>query len=316
MIFSAVCFVPLALFLPETCRKIVGDGSIPPPPLNWSLTDVVRHRRRQKQGITVDEHKQAELRKNYKFQFPNPIPTIKIIFDPASAMILVTTGLSIACFFAIMTGATAALHNVYGFNDIQIALMFCPIGAGGILSAFTTGIVVDWNYRRYARKLNMPVIKNVKQDMSNFPLERARIELSLPLYYLGIVSMIAYGWILSHKVSLAAPIILLFLLGYSFMAAFQILNVLMVDLYPGQAAAAGAANNLVRCEIGAAATAAIAPMGRAMGLGWAYTTLALIAASFTPLLLILMRVGMRWRQEKKVKQEVKEAQRKDREEKN
>jgi MFS family permease len=31
LIFSVFVFVPLALFLPETSRKIVGDGSIPPP---------------------------------------------------------------------------------------------------------------------------------------------------------------------------------------------------------------------------------------------------------------------------------------------
>jgi multidrug resistance protein len=31
LILSVVAFVFLALFLPETCRNIVGDGSVPPP---------------------------------------------------------------------------------------------------------------------------------------------------------------------------------------------------------------------------------------------------------------------------------------------
>lgn len=29
-IFAVVVFIPMLLFFPETCRKIVGDGSIPP----------------------------------------------------------------------------------------------------------------------------------------------------------------------------------------------------------------------------------------------------------------------------------------------
>ena len=31
LILSIAAFIPLFLFLPETCRKIVGNGSVPPP---------------------------------------------------------------------------------------------------------------------------------------------------------------------------------------------------------------------------------------------------------------------------------------------
>lgn len=36
-IFARLFFIPMLLFMPETCRKIVGDGSIPPPSWNRSL---------------------------------------------------------------------------------------------------------------------------------------------------------------------------------------------------------------------------------------------------------------------------------------
>lgn len=110
---------------------------------------------------------------------------------------------------------------------------------------------------------------------------------------------------MDKKVSLAGPAILLFFMGYSITAAYQILNVLMVDIYPGRPATATAASNIVRCELGAAASAAIVPMAQAMGNGWSYTLLALLFVAYSPALLWIMKSGMKWRQAKKVKEDRK-----------
>ncbi|KIX07002.1 uncharacterized protein Z518_04978 [Rhinocladiella mackenziei CBS 650.93] len=315
LIFSAVFCVPLFLFLPETCRNIVGDGSIPPPPLNWSLTDVIRHRRRARRGAAFDPAEQAELRKNYHFRLPNPTPTLLILIDPESIVILVATGLSLACFYGISTGAASSLSDVYGLNNIQISLMFIPIGVGGIVSAFTTSKLIDWNYRRHAHKHGIIIVKGVKQDLSEFPIEQARMEVALPLLVLCSLFMIGYGWTMDHKISLAGPAIFLFLLGYAAIATYQTFNVLMTDIWPGKAASATAANNFVRCELGAAASAAIEPMSSAMGRGWAYTTLALIYIGFAPTLLILMRRGIEMRKARTEREERKKAKKVQKQEK-
>ena len=79
----------------------------------------------------------------------------------------------------------------------------------------------------------------------------------------------------------------------------------MVDIYPGKPATATAANNVVRCLLGAGATAAIGPMTNAMGNGWAYTTLALLFVLSSAGPLAAMRYGVTWRQAKKEKAERK-----------
>lgn len=303
--FAGVFCIPLLLFLPETCRKVVGDASVPPPPLNMNITDKIRFANRAKAGIPVDEAKLAKLRENYTLHLPNPLKTLVVLFDFETAIILLGAGLALADFYAISTGASSAFRRVYGFDDMQVALMFLPIGAGGIVSAFTTGRAIDWNYRRYAKKHGLSVEKNRQQDLSDFPIEKARIEIAMPLLYLGAAAVLGYGWTMDHHVSLAGPIILLFILGYALVAAFQVLNVLMVDIYPGQAATATAANNIVRCELGAAASAAIVPMSQAMGNGWSYTLLALIFVAYSPLLFWTMNSGVKWRQAKKAKAEKK-----------
>lgn len=183
-------------------------------------------------------------------------------------------------------------------------------GAGSIISTFTTGKLIDWNYRRHAKRLGFPVIKNRQTDLSDFPIEQARMQISLPFFLVGAAAVAGYGWMMDHKISLAGPIVLLFILGYCLIAGFQCLNVLMVDIYPGQPATATAANNVTRCLLGAAASAAIIPMGDAMGNGWAYTVLALLFAISSIGPMASMRYGVKWRKAKKEKAERK---RKDRE---
>ncbi|TGO44625.1 hypothetical protein BOTNAR_0778g00030 [Botryotinia narcissicola] len=301
LIYSCIVFIPLILFLPETCRNLVDDGSIPPPSLCINTTDHIRHLNRRKKGISLDAEKFTALRKNYKLQVPNPLSTLKVLADKDAGLLLGAEGISLACYHAISTGASSQFGSLYGFSQLKVSLMFIPVGAGSLISAFTTGKIVDFNYRRHAKIHNFPLIKNRQMDLTNFPIKKAQLEIALPLFYLGALAIIAYGWVTGHHVSIAGPVILLFVIGYALVASFQVLNILMVDIYPGKTATATAANNVVQCELGAIATAFIVPMVNAISTGWSYTTLALLFLIYSPMLIIIMRYGIRWRSQEKVK---------------
>lgn len=187
--------------------------------------------------------------------------------------------------------------------------MFLPVGFGSVLAAFSCGRLVDWNYRRWCAKLSIPIVRNRKQDLTHFPIERARLEIALPAFFLGGIFLIAYGWILTVKISVAAPAVFLFFTGYALTACFQILNVLMVDIYPGKPSVATAANNFVRCEIGAVFSAILLPLVDAVGWGWAYTILALLFIGFSPMLLLIMRKGPRWRRARKEREQTARTER-------
>ncbi|KAF2213501.1 hypothetical protein CERZMDRAFT_66981 [Cercospora zeae-maydis SCOH1-5] len=302
LILSSATFVPLFLFLPETCRNIVGDASVPPPWSSWNLTDSIRHRHRAQNGLQVDPEKLDKLRANYKLTIPNPISTLVAMTDLETALILLATGLAMSLYYALSTGVSDVFSKVYGFDELHISLIFISIGGGSIVAAFSTGFLVDWNYRRHAKRLNFPIVKNRQTDLSDFPIELARVQIGLPILICGALVTIGYGWMLDHKVSLAGPIVLLALFGYCISAGFQVLNVLMLDIYPGQPATATAANNFFRCLLGAAASAAITPMGNAMGRGWAYTILAVLFLLSCLGPLVAVKYGMKWRREKKAKE--------------
>ena len=114
--------------------------------------------------------------------------------------------------------------------------------------------------------------------------------------------MILYGWALDLRTNLAWPLVILFFTAYGILAAFQVLQILMVDLNDGQAAAAMAANNLFRCLLGAGSTSIVVPMISSIGVGWTYTLAALVCVCFSPLLWILFMVGPRWRRAKRERQ--------------
>jgi MFS family permease len=189
--------------------------------------------------------------------------------------------------------------------------MFIPVGCGGIISAFTTGKLVDWNYKRHAKRLGLPVVRNRAQDLTEFPIEKARLQVAFPLFFVAGSFLIMYGWFLTVKLSVAAYVITLFIAGYTLTSTFQVLNVLMVDIYPGKPSVATAANNLVRCEIGAVFSAILLPLSNAIGYGWAYTFLALLFMGFAPFLLIIMQKGPAWRKVRKAKEDKAKAVKKE-----
>jgi MFS family permease len=252
-ILAGAVFVPLMLFFPETNRKVVGDGSYPPPLQCQSLTGVMIARSLKKRGVDLNPEKQESLRRNYKIRFSNPFATLVMAFDKACFIILLGNGLVVANMYIIPVGVTSLFHATYGFNQIQIALCFLPFGAGSIVSSYIAGRLLDRSYKKHALRLGLPVVRNRRQDLGNFPIKRARRGFGFPMVYAGMAVTIAYGRVLQSKTNLAGPLVLMFFIGVTNMGSYQAMNTLMIDNFPEKAATATAANKLFRCLLGAGA---------------------------------------------------------------
>ena len=162
---------------------------------------------------------------------------------------------------------------------------------------------MDFNYRRVAKKAGFkPDIKR-GDDLRNFPLEQARIQIIWPSVYLGMAAMLCYGWALEKNAHLAAPLVLQFIMGFTISGVFNVMSIMLVDLYPLSPSTATAANNLVRCFTGAAGTAVINPMIGGMGRGWCFTFLTAVVIASSPLLWVETKWGPKWREERRVRVE-------------
>lgn len=321
-ILAAITLILMLFFFPETCRKLVGDGSIRPHPVYRTLWQVIKDRREKRRAEKAGDRealqriKMATSRQNrpkLKIGFGNPLNSLTMLFEPLLGVLLGYSAIVFAGFYAIATVMPSQFERLYGFDDVKIGLMYLPMAGGSVVAAFVTGPAINWNYRRHAKKLGMPLTKGAQDDLSNFPVERARIEIGLPLLALATVVLFAWGWALQYEAPIAVPCILLFLMGVGMIGYTNASSVLIVDMYPKKAGAATAANNLTRCLLGAAATGAVSPMIEAMGVGWTFMIFGFLYMAGAPLLLLIMRNGIEWRRKIRAKEERKRVKAEERE---
>lgn len=172
------------------------------------------------------------------------------------------------------------------------------------------GYIQDWNYARVARRYGFSIDKKRGDDLTKFPIEKARLSIVWPFVYVGAVAIICFGWAATLKAHISVLLILTFAMALFLTACYNSMNLLLVDLYPNSPSTASAANNLTRCLMSAGGSAVIDPMIRKMGTGWAYTLVGILIIALSPSLLIVTRYGPVWREERRVRLEQKEEARK------
>jgi multidrug resistance protein len=296
-IFAGVLLVLFVLLFPETCRNVVGNGSIAPQGVNRSVISCVQARRMARQSSAV-EKEQDETTTSAKRKISlNPLATLNILLEKESGIILLYNGFFFTGMMMTTSSIPTLFKEAYNLSELDIGLCYIASGIGSLLSSLTMGHVVDWNFRRHAALKGMQITKGKQQDLSDFPVERVKLEIVLPGHITGILGLILFGWTVKFQTHLVGPEIALFVIGFGVSTAFNITNGLLIDLHRDKPAAATAAINFVRCLMSAGGSAAIIPMCRAMNPGWAFTFIGLVYMVLISAVLWIMRNGLRWRQE-------------------
>lgn len=294
VILSGTLFVIMLAFLPETCRGIVGNGSVLPPWWNMSLVQYIKARRR------TDEEKAAAAVQTDTLQRgkkrPNPFAALKILLEREGGVTLGCGSLLASGYFMVLTTLSVQLSERFGFSPVKVGLCYLPLGFGTLSSRWTIGHLLDWNFRRWARKLGKTIDVNKQQNLDEFPIEKIRLQISICAIYVSSVAVIAYGWTMQAHASLAGIEVSLFFMGLFFSGAMNAINTLIVDTHPESPATAVAANNLFRCLVSSAATAIALPLINRIGMGWTSVCIAAVWLCFSPLLWIVMFKGAGWRQ--------------------
>nr|POE87773.1 putative transporter aqr1 [Quercus suber] len=319
VILAGAFMIPFLAVFPETGRNVVGNGSIPPQGWNMSLLNLLSVRRaRSQQQQAGDENvlsrtpSRHTLQARRHFRLPNPLNTLVVIFEKDVALLLFYNSLVYCAFYDVMASFPSLLASIYNYNALQIGLCFLPFGVGCFLAPFCIGRVMDWNFRRTAARIHYTIHKGRANDLRAFPIEQARIQVEAPLLGLGIACLLAYGWTLTATPTpLPALLVLQFIMGLTLTGAFNAMSVMLVDLYPLSPATATAANNLVRCLMGAGATAVIDYMIQSMGRGGCFSFIAGVVVLFSPILYVLQRWGPQWREARRVRVEAEKARKTD-----
>jgi predicted MFS family arabinose efflux permease len=295
-IYAGVMLLVYLLLFPETCRNVVGNGSLPAQRWNRPLLLHLWQKYRRPGDSAVTSSEKATKRR------PGILSTLPILLNKESFLILFFIGIVYGGYYIIITGLPQQLTTTYNFNSIQVGLCYIPGGMGPMLIRPFVGRIMDANFRRHARLAGIEVAENRQVDIENFPVEQARLQVSLALIYISSASIIPYGWVmsLSHP-PLAAVLVLLFITRMTISAAFQPATALIIDINPQSPAAATAANQFVRCLIGAGAVAAVNPMLYSLGRGWTTTLIALVWVATSSMWWAVIFWGPKWRKAKRSK---------------
>ncbi|KAF8862230.1 hypothetical protein BDZ45DRAFT_214340 [Acephala macrosclerotiorum] len=174
--------------VPETCRAVVGNGSLPPQEWNISLLTFLTSRRflQRNPATILPSQPRAALR------FVN-LGTFQIIFAAEAFCIPLYTGFLFGDFYTLFTALPSDFAHHFSFSPFWVGLCYFPFSLGCMTAAVVTRKMVDGNLRRIAKQLNHTITPGRQNDLSSFPLDKTRIQVIILVVCLESVSIVAYS---------------------------------------------------------------------------------------------------------------------------
>ncbi|KAI2639133.1 MFS general substrate transporter [Hypomontagnella submonticulosa] len=299
-IAAGVFLIVYLPFVPETARNIVGNGSIPPPRLNASLTSAYQWRKRRQdlesQPGNSEQYQPKKIPK--RIPIPNVLAAVLIMLEKDVGTLMFFMSLFVMANYAMLVPLQDVIRRQYNFNDLQVGLCYIPYAVGSVVGATTVGKLLNWNYARVARSIGVSPDRKRGDNMRTFPIERARLDLMWPCTILAVGMIIAWGWVVDSGTSLAAPLVILFFGGAGLSGPVSILTTLLVDLYPMNPGRVSSTFNLTRATLSAVGTAVVQYIIDAWGYGFTYLFMGCIVLAASPCIWIVRRWGPKWREER------------------
>ncbi|KAK7914230.1 hypothetical protein PG985_011933 [Apiospora marii] len=122
-ILTGVYLLVIALLLPETQRKIVGNGSIKASGIRRSLFALVVLKNR------THEAEMGIARKRH-YRIPNPFACIKLLCDKANFSVICIGSITYTVKMALQTSLAAQCVDIYRLDYLQAGLVYIPSGVG------------------------------------------------------------------------------------------------------------------------------------------------------------------------------------------
>lgn len=311
VILGSTSLLLIVLFLPETLRRIAGNGSIPLEGINCPLVS-------------------GHLHKHWKPRNPDPnlprpgvtlgaiLSPLRFLFEKDVFVTLLFGGIVYAV-WSMITSSTAALFQPrFRLTDLQVGLIFLPNGVACVSGSYVTGKLLDRDYRivedAYRAQHNLdPSVPLDRRNLADFPVSRARLRSSWYLIVLFVAAVAGYGFavtspLLQQTKGIVLPLFLQFVIAFTATAVFTQNSALMVDLYPGASASATAVNNLMRCALGAAGVAGVQFIIDGIGAGVTFLMLAGVTTVMSPLMVLQWIYGESWRAERMLRMQKKDGQ--------
>ncbi|KAK3497326.1 uncharacterized protein B0T23DRAFT_81081 [Neurospora hispaniola] len=200
-----------------------------------------------------------------------------MLFLKGNLVVILIGSITYAVKMTLQTSLAAQCIDIYGLDYLQAGLIYLPSGVGGALASYATGKFLDRNIKKYSAEAGREGQYRRGEDISDFPIEKARFVGIHTLILVLSVGSAAYGVGLNER---------------------ALCGTRLTDLNPHASATVQASYNLVRCLGAGAAIAAQQPLADAAGSGWCFGVFAIIMLMASPLAVLIEKRGLEWRRAK------------------
>lgn len=286
VIIGGAILVFLFLALPETLQetKSLASDAAPFPRAHLSRTFS-----RQSVQLKTTHHLRTARR---------------ILLDPLNAILYLRfPAVLLTVYYASITFGALYLLNVslevvysappYAFPPTLVGLVYIPNSLGYILASLLGGRWTDAIMVREARRAGR--YDGLTGKLQYRPEDRMRENAWLAAF-LYPAALVWYGWSAERGVFWAVPLAANFFFGLGSMLIFAMATTMLTEFMPKRASSGVAVNNFVRNIFSCVGAIVSQPLIDAIGNGWLFTGVGVIAASSSVVIWAMRRFGPRWRQ--------------------
>lgn len=199
----------------------MGNGSVPAKGIHRSLFDILTKDRKLAVRHAVNTVDGTKWRHCH---FPNPFKCIPMLFKKGNLTVIMIGSITYTVKMTLQTSLAAQCIDIYQLDYLHAGLIYLPSGVGGALAAYTTGksksphsvhlknnfeIIIsvdegigkflDWNLKRSAARHGRDEGYHRGDDISDFPIERARFAGIQVLIAISAAGTAAYGAVLNQR---------------------------------------------------------------------------------------------------------------------
>ena len=136
-IISGSCLAVLVCFLPETARRVVGNGSIQAKGVYKTLCSRLNTEPSQTTAAQIDRPK-------VKLSDLNFFKRLYMIFYKDTFPILMTNAIFYMIYCCVQASLSNAFIDIYHYNELTAGLVYIPFGFGCALASYASGEILTW----------------------------------------------------------------------------------------------------------------------------------------------------------------------------
>lgn len=192
-ISGGTCLLMVLFTLPETARSLVGNGSIPAHGINRTFLSFISQWRKPRSGSQSRGERP-------KLSLPNPMASLKLLLLKDVAIVLVCNGIYYMIYCCAQASLSSLFIEVYHYGELASGLVYIPFGVACLISLLVWGKVLDYDYARLSKQVDLPSAADRSDSFGEFPIETARLNTALYLVGLNTLATIGYGWAVAYRV--------------------------------------------------------------------------------------------------------------------